>query len=45
VAVTPVALPPGVLSVHALPSDHHDGPWDHIITRSVSRTGCSTTLC
>jgi ATP-dependent 26S proteasome regulatory subunit len=33
VAVTPVALPPGVLSVHALPSDHHDGPWDHIITQ------------
>jgi ATP-dependent 26S proteasome regulatory subunit len=32
VAVTPVALPPGVLSVHALPSDHHDGPWDHILT-------------
>jgi SpoVK/Ycf46/Vps4 family AAA+-type ATPase len=32
VAVTPVALPPGVLSVHALPSDHHDGPWDHITT-------------
>lgn len=31
-AVTPVALPPGVLSVHALPSDHHDGPWDHILT-------------
>ena len=31
-AVTPIALPPGVLSVHALPSDHHDGPWDHIIT-------------
>lgn len=25
-------LPPGVLSLHALPSDHHDGPWDHIIT-------------
>ena len=25
------ALPPGVLSVHALPADHHDGPWDHII--------------
>ena len=25
------ALPQGVLSVHALPSDHHDGPWDHII--------------
>jgi pachytene checkpoint protein 2 len=31
-AVTPVALPPGVLSVHALPADHHDGPWDHILT-------------
>ena len=31
-AVTPVALPPGVLSVHALPADHHNGPWDHIIT-------------
>ncbi len=25
------ALPQGVLSVHALPADHHDGPWDHII--------------
>lgn len=23
---------PGVLSLHALPADHHDGPWDHIIT-------------
>src|SRR6201991_3814760 len=31
-AVTPAALPPGVLSVHALPADHHDGPWDHILT-------------
>jgi AAA+ superfamily predicted ATPase len=31
-AVIPAALPPGVLSVHALPADHHDGPWDHIIT-------------
>ena len=30
-AVTAAALPPGVLSVHALPSDHHDGPWDHIV--------------
>lgn len=27
----PTALPPGVLSVHVLPADHHDGPWDHII--------------
>lgn len=31
-AVTPAALPHGVLSVHVLPSDHHDGPWDHIVT-------------
>jgi SpoVK/Ycf46/Vps4 family AAA+-type ATPase len=31
-AVTPRALPPGVLSIHALPADHHDGPWDHILT-------------
>ena len=23
-------MPEGVLSVHALPADHHDGPWDHI---------------
>lgn len=30
--MTTLALPPGVLSVHALPSDHHDGPWDHIHT-------------
>ncbi len=30
--MTPVAFPPGVLSVHALPADHHDGPWDHILT-------------
>jgi AAA+ superfamily predicted ATPase len=29
-ALTP-ALPPGVLSIHVLPADHHDGPWDHII--------------
>lgn len=24
--------PPGVLGVHALPADHHDGPWDSVIT-------------
>lgn len=30
--VTTAPLPPGVLSLHALPADHHDGPWDHIIT-------------
>ncbi len=26
------ALPAGVRGIHALPSDHHDGPWDAIIT-------------
>jgi pachytene checkpoint protein 2 len=31
-AVTTRATPPGVMSVHVLPADHHDGPWDHIIT-------------
>lgn len=30
--VTGAALPEGVLSLHALPADHHDGPWDHIVT-------------
>jgi AAA+ superfamily predicted ATPase len=25
------ALPHGVAGVHALPSDHHDGPWDAVI--------------
>jgi AAA+ superfamily predicted ATPase len=25
------ALPHGVTGVHALPSDHHDGPWDAVI--------------
>ncbi|MBU8814708.1 AAA family ATPase [Mycolicibacterium goodii] len=30
--MTSAALPQGVLSVHVLPSDHHDGPWDHIVT-------------
>lgn len=30
--MSPQALPPGVRGVHALPSDHHDGPWDAIIT-------------
>ncbi|WP_326836460.1 AAA family ATPase [Amycolatopsis rhabdoformis] len=24
-------LPPGVIGLHALPSDHHDGPWDSMI--------------
>jgi SpoVK/Ycf46/Vps4 family AAA+-type ATPase len=26
------ALPPGVTGIHVLPADHHDGPWDSIIT-------------
>jgi hypothetical protein len=25
------ALPPGVLSMHVLPADHHDRDWDAII--------------
>jgi len=24
-------LPPGVTGLHALPADHHDGPWDSMI--------------
>jgi pachytene checkpoint protein 2 len=24
-------LPPGVVGVHALPADHHDGPWDSMV--------------
>ena len=24
--------PPGIVGVHALPADHHDGPWDSIVT-------------
>ncbi|WP_375489998.1 AAA family ATPase [uncultured Jatrophihabitans sp.] len=30
-------LPPGLLSVHVLPADHHDGPWDHIIVPSGTK--------
>ncbi|WP_347058355.1 AAA family ATPase [Blastococcus sp. HT6-30] len=34
-ATRPAAtLPPGIIGVHALPADHHDGPWDSIITPS-----------
>ncbi|MCW3844814.1 AAA family ATPase [Micromonospora yasonensis] len=25
-----VRLPPGIKGIHALPADHHDGPWDSI---------------
>ena len=31
------ALPPGLLSVHVLPSDHHDGPWDHILAEEGTK--------
>ena len=27
----PAALPPGVLSLHVLPADHHDRDWDAIV--------------
>jgi SpoVK/Ycf46/Vps4 family AAA+-type ATPase len=30
-AVSTAHLPPGLLSIHVLPADHHDGPWDHIL--------------
>jgi SpoVK/Ycf46/Vps4 family AAA+-type ATPase len=30
--VTADSLPRGIASVHALPSSHHEGPWDHIVT-------------
>ena len=30
--MTGPTLPRGVLSVHALPAGHHDGPWDSIVT-------------
>ena len=29
--VVSATYPPGVIGVHALPADHHDGPWDSII--------------
>ena len=25
------SLPPGVIGLHALPADHHDGPWDSMV--------------
>jgi SpoVK/Ycf46/Vps4 family AAA+-type ATPase len=25
------SLPPGVMGLHALPADHHDGPWDSMV--------------
>jgi SpoVK/Ycf46/Vps4 family AAA+-type ATPase len=29
--VTTAGHPPGVLTAHVLPADHHDGPWDQIL--------------
>jgi pachytene checkpoint protein 2 len=37
VAVSPDALPRGVLSVHALTASHHDGPWDSIVIPDGTR--------
>jgi AAA+ superfamily predicted ATPase len=31
VAVSEHTYPPGVTGLHALPADHHDGPWDSMI--------------
>jgi SpoVK/Ycf46/Vps4 family AAA+-type ATPase len=32
-SVGPAATyPPGIVGVHALPADHHEGPWDSILT-------------
>ena len=31
------SLPRGVLSIHALPADHHDGPWDSIVTPAETK--------
>lgn len=30
-------LPPGVSGVHVLPADHHDGPWESIVTPDGTR--------
>jgi SpoVK/Ycf46/Vps4 family AAA+-type ATPase len=35
--VTTDSLPRGIASVHALPSSHHDGPWDSIVTPPGTR--------
>jgi AAA+ superfamily predicted ATPase len=29
--VSDASLPPGVMGLHALPADHHDGPWDSMV--------------
>jgi AAA+ superfamily predicted ATPase len=29
--VSSSTLPPGVVGLHALPADHHDGPWDSMV--------------
>ena len=42
---TPAALPPGVLSLHVLPADHHDKDWDAIVVpRAVKERLLSQAL-
>ncbi len=37
------ALPPGVLSLHVLPAEHHDKDWDAIIVPAGGRCSrCAT---
>jgi SpoVK/Ycf46/Vps4 family AAA+-type ATPase len=41
----PAALPPGVLSLHVLPADHHDKDWDAIVVpKSVKERLLSQAL-
>ena len=35
--MTAGSLPPGVTGVHVLPADHHDGPWESIVTPDGTR--------
>jgi pachytene checkpoint protein 2 len=35
--VTTQSLPHGIASVHVLPADHHDGPWDSIVVPDGTR--------
>ena len=44
-AAPPAALPPGVLSLHVLPADHHDRDWDAIVVpRAVKERLLSQAL-
>ena len=35
------ALPPGVLSLHVLPAEHHDKDWDAIIVPASVTRSCA----